>query len=32
MEARKKKCFKPKGILKVIFIGEPAIDDGEPKS
>ena len=31
MACRKKKWFKPKGTLKVTFIGEPAIDDGGPK-
>jgi hypothetical protein len=28
---RRKKWFKPKGMLKIIFLGEPAIDDGGPK-
>ena len=30
MVARKKKWFKPKSLLKITFIGEPAIDDGGP--
>lgn len=29
--AREKKWFKPKGTLKVTFVGEPAVDDGGPK-
>ena len=31
MDARKKKWFKPKALLKVTFIGEPAVDDGGPR-
>lgn len=31
MDARKKKWFKPKSLIKVTFVGEPAIDDGGPK-
>ena len=31
MDARKKKWFKPKALVKVTFIGEPAVDDGGPR-
>ena len=31
MEARKKKWFQPKGMLKVTFVGEPAADQGGPR-
>jgi hypothetical protein len=31
MEARLKKYFKPQGLLKVSFTGEPAIDGGGPR-
>lgn len=31
MDTRKKKWFKPKAMLKVTFVGEPAVDDGGPK-
>ena len=31
MDAREKKWFKPKALLKVTFIGEPAVDDGGPR-
>ena len=33
METRKKKkkWFKPKAMLKVTCVGEPAVDDGGPK-
>lgn len=31
MDTRKKKWFKPKSLLKVILVGEPAVDDGGPK-
>ena len=31
MDTRKKKWFKPKGMLKVTYVGEPAVDDGGPK-
>lgn len=29
--SRKKKWFKPKNLLKVTFLGEPAVDDGGPR-
>ena len=31
VEARSKKYFKPEGLLKVTFVGEPAIDGGGPR-
>ena len=31
MDTRKKKWFKPKAMLKVTYVGEPAVDDGGPK-
>lgn len=31
MGIRKKKWFKPTSLLRVIFVGEPAVDDGGPK-
>lgn len=29
MDTRKKKWFKPKAMLKVTYVGEPAVDDGQ---
>ena len=31
MDARQKAFFKPEGLLKVCFTGEPAIDGGGPR-
>ncbi|XP_068684539.1 G2/M phase-specific E3 ubiquitin-protein ligase-like [Montipora foliosa] len=31
IDTRKKKWFKPKAMLKVTCVGEPAVDDGGPK-
>ena len=30
-QEEEKKWFKPKAMLKVTYVGEPAVDDGGPK-